>query len=241
MNYPFFNNNKRPFLFAHRGLSTKAPENTLRAFNLAWEAGIPGVELDVRLTADEEIVVFHDRDLERMTGAQGTIEESNLEDLKRYDLGDGDRIPLLREVFEAAPEHAYFDIEMKVEWRNGREMSLALSKVIEEYGITDRCIVSSFYPSGLREIRIALPTVPTALIYSESLVKEHPVQHFFARVFSATPFLKPEWPIMEDSIKHLRALITWTVNDMDKARELIKLGAVGIISDDPTPLLTEVP
>jgi len=241
MNYPIFNNNKRPFLFAHRGLSAKAPENTLRAFKLAWEAGIPGVELDVRITADDEVVVFHDNNLERMTGKDGTVEQSSLEELKRFDLGDGERIPLLSEVFDAAPENAYFDIEMKVEWRNGRELALALSKIIAEYSMEDFCIVSSFYPSGIREIKIAAPTVPTALIYSEALVKEHPIQHFFARMASATPFLKPEWPIMEASLKHFRALITWTVNDMDKAKELIKLGAVGIISDDPTPLLTEVP
>ena len=239
MNVPFFNNFKRPFLFAHRGLSAKAPENTMRAFKLAWESGIPGIELDIRLTADEEVVVFHDNDLTRITGKEGIIEQMNLEEVRKLDAGEGERIPLLREVFEAAPDNAYFDIEMKVDARNGREMALALSKIIAEYELEESCIVSSFYPSGLREIKIAAPTVATAFIYSERLVKEHPIQHFFARTASATTFLKPEWPVMEASLKHLRALITWTVNDPEKARELIKLGAVGIISDDPTPLLED--
>lgn len=240
MSYAIFTEYKQPLLFAHRGLSTKAPENTLSAFKLAWESGVPGVELDVRLTADDQIVVIHDSSLKRTTGEEGYVEETDLETLKTYDAGNGERIPLLSEVFDAAPDNAYFDIEMKVEGRNARELALALSKVISEYQMNDCCIVSSFFPSGLREIGIATPRVPTALIYSERLVKEHKVQHFFARLFSAPAVLKPEWTIMEDSLRHLRRLIPWTVNDTDEAKRLLELGAVGIISDDPTPLLTEV-
>ena len=238
MMFPFFENYRRPLLFAHRGLSSKAPENTLAAFKLAWESGIQGVELDIRLCATEEVIVFHDNDLERMTGKEGTVEQSDLEELKGYTAGEtGEKIPLLSEVFEAAPDHTYFDIEMKIEQSNGREMALALSKLITEYGMEGRCIVSSFYPSGLREIKIAAPKIPTALIYSERLVKEHRLQHFAARLFSATHLLKPEWPLFESSMRYARPLIPWTVNDMETARRLIDLGAFGIISDDPTPLL----
>jgi len=242
MSYPIFTDFKQPLLFAHRGLSTKAPENTMTAFKLAWESGVPGIELDVRLCQTEEVVVIHDSLLERTTGEEGYVEHTDLKTLKSYTAGpNGEKIPLLSEVFEAAPDSTYFDIEMKVEERNAREMALALSKVISEYGMEGRCIISSFYPSGIREISIAAPGVPTALIYSEKLVKEHRIQHFFARWLSGTPVLKPEWTIMEESLRYLRRLIPWTVNDVEEAKRLIKLGAVGIISDDPTPLLTEAP
>ena len=111
---PFLENYDRPLFFAHRGLSARAPENTLAAFKLAWDSGVPGVELDIRLCATEDIVVFHDNDLERITGKQGTIEQSDLDELKSYDAGEGEKIPLLSEVFEAAPPDVYFDIEMKL-------------------------------------------------------------------------------------------------------------------------------
>ncbi len=231
-------------MFAHRGCSAKAPENTLSAFKLAWDSGIHGVELDVRLCAGGELVVFHDEELVRTTGNEGLVELTSLETLKTYDAGArfdksfaGERIPLLSEVFEAAPENSYFDIEMKVSNQNGREMSLALSKMISKYNMEERCIVSSFYPSAIREIKIAAPKVPIAFIYSESLVKEHPIQHFFARRMSDTPILKPEWPLLKSSLRHGRPVIPWTINDTDEALRCIELGAEGIISDDPSPLL----
>ena len=240
----FLKNFARPLLFAHRGYSAKAPENTLSACKLAWESGIKGVELDIRLCESGELVVFHDEELIRTTGNEGLVEVTSLETLKTYDAGahfderfKGERIPLLSEVFEAAPENTYFDIEMKVSYRNGRELSIALAKLISRYNMEERCIVSSFYPSAIREIKIAAPRIPIAFIYSESLVKEHPIQHFIARRMSATPILKPEWPLTKASLRHRRPVIPWTVNDPEEARRCLALGAAGIISDDPTPLL----
>ena len=240
----FLKNFARPLLFAHRGYSAKAPENTLSACKLAWESGIKGVELDIRLCESGELVVFHDEELIRTTGNEGLVEVTSLETLKTYDAGahfderfKGERIPLLSEVFEAAPENTYFDIEMKVSYRNGRELSIALAKLISRYNMEERCIVSSFYPSAIREIKIVAPRIPIAFIYSESLVKEHPIQHFIARRMSATPILKPEWPLTKASLRHRRPVIPWTVNDPEEARRCLALGAAGIISDDPTPLL----
>ena len=83
----FLKDFSRPLLFAHRGYSTKAPENTLAAFKLAWESGIPGVELDARLCESGEIVVFHDEELMRTTGAEGLVETTGLETLRTYDAG----------------------------------------------------------------------------------------------------------------------------------------------------------
>ena len=82
MSYAIFTEFKQPLLFAHRGLSTEAPENTLSAFKLAWDRDVPGVELDVRLTADDQVVVIHDRSLKRTTGVEGFVEQTDLETLK---------------------------------------------------------------------------------------------------------------------------------------------------------------
>jgi glycerophosphoryl diester phosphodiesterase len=116
-------------------------------------------------------------------------------------------------------------------------LSLALAKLITQHNMEDRCIASSFYPSAIREIKIAAPMIPIAFIYSQSLVKEHPIQNFMARRISATPILKPEWPLTKASLRHHRPVIPWTVNDVEEARRCLELGVAGIISDDPSPLL----
>jgi glycerophosphoryl diester phosphodiesterase len=244
MNGSFFYDLPRPLLFAHRGLSAKAPENTMPAFKTAWEHGIPGIELDVRMCASGELVVFHDETLERTTGTDGYLEATDIETLRSLDAGSyfgeefaGTGIPLLSEVVEAAPEKVYFDIEMKVAAGNAREMALSLGRFLSEHEMENRCIISSFYPTALREIKIAAPSIPTAFIYSEELVREHRIQNFLARRISATPILKPEWPLTKAALKHHRPLVPWTVNDPEQARFCIDLGAAGIISDDPTFLL----
>jgi glycerophosphoryl diester phosphodiesterase len=245
MSFTFLENFKRPLIFAHRGYSAKAPENTRSAFKLAWKSGVPGVELDIRLCDSDEVVVFHDEELIRTTGHEGLVETSSLETLKTYDAGGyfddrfkGEQIPLLSEVFDSAPAGTYFDIELKISNRNGRELSLALAKLIAQHNMEDRCIISSFYPSAIREIKIAAPKIPIAFIYSQSLAKEHPIQNFLARRISDTPILKPEWPLTKSALRHRRAVISWTVNDSEEARRCLDLGAVGIVSDDPSPLLS---
>ena len=85
--FDFFNRFEKPVLFAHRGCSYAAPENTLAAFQKAKEFGIPGIELDVRLCASGEMVVFHDDDFKRIFDREGTVEETSFEDLRKLDAG----------------------------------------------------------------------------------------------------------------------------------------------------------
>jgi glycerophosphoryl diester phosphodiesterase len=109
----------RPVIFAHRGASGYAPENTLTAFNLAVQQGSDAIELDVKLTADGQIVVFHDQTLERTTSATGKIGEKTLSELKELDAGShfdisylNERIPTLEEVFEAVGQRTSINVEL---------------------------------------------------------------------------------------------------------------------------------
>lgn len=79
----------RPLLWAHRGLSSRAPENSMAAFALARSEGIPGLELDVQCCKTGELVVFHDETLERICGAAGTVRGTSLQDLCRFDIASG--------------------------------------------------------------------------------------------------------------------------------------------------------
>ena len=102
-----FEHSPRPILFAHRGASLHAPENTMEAFNLAIQQGADGVELDAKLSADGEVIVIHDPTVDRTTNGHGRVATFKLTDLRALDAGSffsekfrGAQIPTLDEVFE---------------------------------------------------------------------------------------------------------------------------------------------
>ena len=107
--------------FAHRGLHSKdctVPENSLTAFRLAAEAGY-GIELDIQLSKDGEVVVFHDDTLPRVCGVEGRVDAYTLAELREMRLcGTDERIPLLSEVFEVVAGRSPFIIELKTGPRN---------------------------------------------------------------------------------------------------------------------------
>src|SRR5438270_9435891 len=90
------------FIYAHRGASGYAPENTLKAFKLAVDKGADGIECDVQLTKDNELVVIHDPILDRTTNGTGWVRDFTLKELRTLDAGDGQKIPTLLEVIDFA-------------------------------------------------------------------------------------------------------------------------------------------
>ncbi len=138
---------RRTLVLGHRGYSAKYPENTLLAFRKAIEAGADGIELDVWLTKDGEVVVIHDGTVDRTSNGSGKVKDMTLEELKALDFGGGERIPTLEEVFEAVPEDAIVNVEIKD--------ADAVEKTAEIVGGNnpERVIVSSFLIDALREYR----------------------------------------------------------------------------------------
>lgn len=107
-------------IIAHRGESVDAPENTLAAITLAWERGVKAVEIDIQLTADNEIVVIHDKNTLRVTGEKKLVRKSSLIELKLlnagfYKPGDwgNEHIPTLAEVLKTVPVDGKLIIEIK--------------------------------------------------------------------------------------------------------------------------------
>ena len=111
---------EKPVIFAHRGYSTKAPENTIAAFDLAFQAGAHGIEIDVRLTNDGIPVVIHDRSVKRTTTTSGLIDRLTLHQIKSMDAGSwfsskfsGERIPTLEQVLERYGKKHLINVELK--------------------------------------------------------------------------------------------------------------------------------
>src|SRR5437899_360443 len=130
--FPWLRPTRTPIIIAHRGSSVSAPENTLAAFRRALVDRADAIELDVRLTADREVVVFHDAQLRRTTDGRGSAEDQRLDDLKRLSAGAWfgrafarEKIPTLVEVFELLKDSQVgLNIEIKASRRSRRRFEL---------------------------------------------------------------------------------------------------------------------
>jgi len=142
---------------AHRGAMVYEPENTLRAFQRAVDDGAYRIELDVRLSRDGEVVVIHDETLDRTANGTGYVRDMTLEQLKRLDAGKGERIPTLAEALRFAKGRTRLIVEVKEENMAGKVV-----KAIEEAGMEDAVVVSSFIEDAIEQVKQLNPRVATA-------------------------------------------------------------------------------
>ena len=239
-----------PLLYAHRGYSARAPENTLAAFDLARSAGIPGIELDVHRCMSGELVVIHDHDLKRLTGQTGTVEEETWERLSKLDAGvwkgenfRGERIPLMAEVFDLVGVSMYYDIEIKSRGDEPGPLETQLVELIRARRLSEHCIISSFDPRTIALVKRLAPEIPTAIIYSGEKWVPVGLRPGQGRFTSRCDFLKPHHakvaPVPQFLNHSLMSypVITWTVDDAELASRCLAFSATGLISNDPGPLL----
>ena len=137
----------RVIVLGHRGYMSAYPENSLLAFRKAIETGADGIELDVWLTRDGKVIVMHDESIDRTSNMSGNQKNMTVEELKKADIGMGERIPTLEEVFEALPEDALINIELK-----DTDAAGEVAKIVAQNG-PERVMVSSFIIDALREYR----------------------------------------------------------------------------------------
>ncbi len=239
-----------PLLFAHRGLSSRAPENTLAAFRLAADAGVPGIELDVQRCGSGELVVFHDFRLDRITGVPGAVVSTPLPRLRDLDAGSrfssrfaGERIPLLSEVFELLGNRVCYDLEIKHGNRKDTGFARDLAALIRRFGLDGRVLVSSFNPFAVRDFRRQAPGVPAAVIYARHPGIPPLLRHGEGRFICGCRILKPQHTLVspagmaiERRLLRYRVL-PWTVNDREEAERLLELGVSGLISDTADQLM----
>ena len=145
-----------PVIFAHRGASGHAPENTIASFKLAEDSNAPAVELDVKLTLDGEVVVIHDPNTQRTTGVNRWVNQANYAELKELDAGSffaeqfrGEKIPLLSDVFETLGDRILINIELT---NYNSPLDSLVEKTIYEvvrYGMQENILFSSFSPINL--------------------------------------------------------------------------------------------
>lgn len=147
------------WIFAHRGASKAAPENTLKAFKLAFAMGADGIELDT-YQVEDDIVVIHDRWLNRTTNGKGLVTSCSLANLKQLDAGEGESIPLLSDVLAILPPNKKLNIEIK-HLKNVDDWLHKLHQGLMQYKVNkSKLIISSFNHVWLKQIHERDPELP---------------------------------------------------------------------------------
>ncbi|MCC9076926.1 hypothetical protein FKZ61_012505 [Litorilinea aerophila] len=232
-----------PLIFAHRGASAAAPENTLPAFARALELGSDGIELDVQCSKDGRLVVIHDFEVDKTTGAHGRVREFTAAELARMDAGShfnpafaGTGIPLLDDVLDLVGDRCLINVEIKsLDPMGGDEVDL-LAALIRQRNLYDQVIVSSFNPISLIKMRWSDARVRLGLLYGRELPPY--LQQAWLSPIIRPEALHPHFSLVnEGTMEHARAhgcaVNVWTVNDVAEARRLAALGVDSIITDVP--------
>ncbi len=165
----------RPFVFAHRGASGYRPENTLESFALAAEMKADGIELDVQLTKDGEIVVIHDEKIDRTSDHKGWVKDFTLEELKSfnfcYTYEGVYRIPTLGEVFDLIkPTGMIINIELKNSVILYPQMEEKVLALVREKGMENQVIYSSFNHYSMRHIKQLCPAAYVGFLHSDVFI-----------------------------------------------------------------------
>ena len=255
---------KKPVILAHRGGLFEAPEHTSAAFSKSAALGIHGFAIDIRLTKDEEIVVFHDEFLERTTDLSGRISDLTFNDLKQTDAGyhftdafgnhpyrgKGETILSLRELLEKYP-HLFIIINLKdsPDTYEGSLMPSKLWRLLEELGVEDCVAVTSIYDEQIDRFNL----------YAQNRVAIGAGDHEVKKAYTAytskfghlynpradfyrIPAKLGLFPLgLEGFMKYLNQLNIPVyfegIEETDSCIKLLNAGAAGFVTDHPTSIM----
>ncbi|HZJ14570.1 MAG TPA: glycerophosphodiester phosphodiesterase family protein [Chthoniobacteraceae bacterium] len=214
----------------HRGAAGHEPENTLRSIRRALELGAAGIEVDVQFV-DGELIVFHDKRLERTTNGRGPLARQTFAQIRQLDAGSGERIPTLREVLETVNQRAFVNIELKGP-RTAAPVSTLIAEFICHHGWkAEHFLVSSFQRRELRAI------IDPAIRIGLLLTRPSRLYHISARhvrAWSVHPAVRyTTRKFVEDAHRRGWKVFPYTANTPTQIAHIKATGADGVFTDYP--------
>lgn len=232
-------------IFAHRGFSGKYPENTMLAFEKAVEIGVDGIELDVHLTKDNEIVIIHDEDIKRTCDGEGLVKDMTLEELRKYDASATFRgqygfcgIPTLREYFELVKDTPIItNIELKTGVYEYPTIEKRVIDMVREFGLSEKIIFSSFNHFTVKRCEEIAPEIKRGFLTGDWL-------YDFGK-YTAERNVQCCHPwhvsLSEEVIREMHEsgceINTWTVNEYADIEKLSKWGVDSLIGNFPDRMI----
>lgn len=211
----------------HRGARAYAPENTITSFKKALEIGVDAVELDVRRTKDNQIIVIHDADIKRTTNGKGLVSELTLKEITGFSVEGGEKIHTLEETLDFLDKKVKVFVELKETGIEEQVLSIVHMRSLEK-----NVVIVSFLEEALKKVKELDTDIETGLIYA---VHRNPVKtalelkanYLLAlyRFIHTANVVKAH----ENGLK----MIVWTINSSQEVAEYAKKGVDGIASDKP--------
>jgi glycerophosphoryl diester phosphodiesterase len=228
-------------IFAHRGYSSLYPENTMLAFREAEKVGSDGIELDVQLTKDGEVVVIHDEKVNRTTNGTGFVKDLSYQEIRKLDAGYSNKmlvkkepIPSLIEVFDWMKTN---DMICNIELKNGifpyEGIEEKVLSLIREYELSDRVIISSFNHYSIIHFYLLAPDIEIAPLFAEGIYMPWVYTQSIRAKGYHPNYLAINEEIIQSSIENGIAVRPYTVNKEEVMRSLFSINCTAIITDDP--------
>lgn len=235
-------------IFAHRGFSSKYPENTMLAFRKAVEIGVDGIELDVHLTKDNEIVIIHDEDIKRTCNGEGLVKDMTLAQLKKFDASatfkgvyGKNEIPTLREYFELVRStDVITNIELKTGVYEYPTIEQRVIDLVREYGLENKIIFSSFNHFTVKRCEEIAPEIKRGFLTGDWLYD------FGKYTAERNVQCCHPWHITlnEETVREIHAagreINTWTVNEYEDIERLSAMGVDCLIGNYPDRMIEKL-
>lgn len=228
-------------IFAHRGYSSMYPENTMKAFQEAEKVNSDGLELDVQMTKDGELVVIHDEKINRTTDGIGYIKDLTYKELRKLDASYKFKkwyvknpIPSLKEVLEwLTTNQLICNIELKNSLIPYEGIEGKVIDLVRQYRLSERIIISSFnHYSIIRSYQLA-PEIEIAPLCYESIY----MPWVYAKSIQAKSFHPKYFPALDDVLSETMAngvaVRPYTINKASHMQRLFSIGCSAIITNDP--------
>ena len=227
------NNRTIPIIIGHRGAKGHIAENTLESIEKAMELGVDGIEIDIFKCKSGELVVFHDKTLNRLTDAEGLIESLDIDSIRKIKIFNKYKIPTLKEVLDLIDGKVFLNIELK-----GTETALLTNQIIKNYlemgnWTTENFIISSFNWNELENFYKSNKQVPIAILTDADPLDALPI----AKKLKAKAINPIFQSLNSKNVKKIREagykIYPYTVNKKEDISEVISLNVDGIITDFP--------
>ena len=234
---PDFYHSEELIKIGHRGAPVLAPENTIKSFTKAFEAEIKGIELDVQLSKDGKLVVFHDWDLNNITGSSKQIKDMDYLEMRDLSYKNNCQIPLLGEVLVICPIGKFINIEIKSRYYSNIRIVEKVVKMIQQYKIEKSVVISSFNPFVLQCAKKIIPDLSTAYLWSSedvSFLYNSPLWLWMCRPDSFhIDINNANEKIIRLVRKNNLTVLAFTVNNSSDLSKVQELELDGIFTDNP--------
>ena len=217
----------------HRGAKGYEPENTLASFQKALDMLVDGIELDVHLSADGEIIVIHDETIDRTTNGKGFVNALSLRKLKAFRIDGKHKIPTLKEVFDLVNQDCFINIELKNYESTDKVVSLIEKYVAKKSWNYDQFLVSSFDWNALQQVAFLNDKIPIGVLTETDL----DLALAFAKFIQAKS-IHPHFHLLtkENTVQMQEKglqVFPWTINELEDIQKIKTFHVNGIITDFP--------